>query len=275
MHLPAGMADRGRGYGVANEREVRKETTWLGEEKEVIYEEGKKVGEVKSEKRGGFLGIGAETVRVERDNNGRQVTYEREENRGGFFGVGSTPTQVKYGPDGNVKSFSQIETRGSVFGIGGNDVRIERDADGSEIGQVRWERRGGFLGLGGERVRVSTRTEQASRSNTNSSTAKENSDRLGHAGPSRSSINTRKKVALAPSLFIISYLIASGWRALQFSRNNATDVNDFLDVIILILLLPGMLFWTIVKIIFVVISLIGCSIFSNSSCHKVLDYFGI
>jgi hypothetical protein len=74
---------------MTHEREVRKETDFWGNEKEIIYENGEKVGEIKSEERGGFLGIGSESVKVEYNTHGEEVGFTKPEERGGFFGIGA------------------------------------------------------------------------------------------------------------------------------------------------------------------------------------------
>ncbi|MFZ1413742.1 MAG: peptidoglycan-binding domain-containing protein [Defluviicoccus sp.] len=194
---------------MASEREVRKETTLWGGEKEVIYEDGTRVGEIRSEERGGFLGIGAETVRVERDNDGCEVAYEREEERGGILGIGGTPTQVRCSSDGSEISTSQIENRGGFLGIGSESVRVERDPDGNEIGETRWERRGSFLGLGGERVRVSTYAKASS-----SSTSQPIAGSGGNPAQGSSSF--------AGPVIVVAIIAVVGWLALEHGRREST-----------------------------------------------------
>jgi uncharacterized protein YraI len=139
---------------MADEREIRKETGFWGGEKEVIYENGQKVGEIKSEERGGFFGIGGDTVKVEYNTNGDEVGYTKQEERGGFFGIGTEKVHVRYDAHGEEVGQSRVEEKGGFLGIGAHHVRIEYDTDGNEVSQSNWEKRGGFLGIGEERVRV-------------------------------------------------------------------------------------------------------------------------
>lgn len=139
---------------MSDERITKKETDFWGNEKEVIYEGGKKVGEIHVEQRGGFFGIGGEDVRVERDTRGAEVGYSKTEDRGGLFGFGATPTEVRYDPSGKETGTSRIEERGGFLGLGAEHVRVHRDNEGNETAESRWEDRGGFFGVGAERVRV-------------------------------------------------------------------------------------------------------------------------
>ena len=139
---------------MSEEREVRKETDFWGNEKEVIYENDRKVGEVKTEERSGFFGIGGESVKVEYDTSGSEVSYSKQEERGGFLGIGAEQVEVRYDSSNKEIGHSRVEERGGFFGIGGHHARVEYDNDQNEISQTNTERRGHFLGIGGERVRV-------------------------------------------------------------------------------------------------------------------------
>jgi hypothetical protein len=152
--------------GMSEEREVRKETDFWGNEKEVIYENNQKVGEVRTEERGGFLGIGAETVKVEYDNSGSETSYTRIEERGGFLGIGSEETQVRYDSSNQEIGQSRVEARGGFLGMGGHHVRVEYDANGNEVSQTNTELRGDFLGFGGDRRRVTRYNTAAVAPNT-------------------------------------------------------------------------------------------------------------
>jgi hypothetical protein len=143
---------------VPKEREVRKETDLWGNEKEVIYENDRKVGEIRTEERGGVFGIGSEAVRVEYDNSGREAGYTKQEERGGFIGIGSEQVEVRYDSSHREVSHSKVEERGGFLGIGGHHVRVEYDNDGNEVSHTNTERRGDFLGMGGHRVRVTRYT---------------------------------------------------------------------------------------------------------------------
>lgn len=139
---------------MTEEREVRKETDFWGNEKEVIYEDNCKVGEIRTEARGGFFGIGAEPVKVEYDNSGQEVSYSKQEERGGIFGIGAEQVEVRYDNSDKEIIHSRIEERGGLLGIGAHHKRVEYDNDLNEISQTNTERRGDFLGIGGERIRV-------------------------------------------------------------------------------------------------------------------------
>lgn len=138
---------------MSNERETRKETGFWGEEKEVIYENGQKVAEVKSEERGGFLGMGTESVKVEYNTDGEEVSHTKQEERGGFFGIGAEEVQVRYNTQGEEIGQLRIEEKSNFLGIPHHE-RVEYDANGNEVSQSSWEKRGGFLGIGAERVKV-------------------------------------------------------------------------------------------------------------------------
>ena len=154
---------------MSNEREIKTETNWLGEEKQIIYEDGRKVGEICSEDRGGFFGIGSERVDVEYTNDGSEVSYTKSEDRGGVLGIGAEETRVTYdsNTDQEIEA-SRVEERGGIFGIGSHHVRVGRDTEGNEISQTNHENRGGFLGIGTERVRVkrNTSSKKARRAKT-------------------------------------------------------------------------------------------------------------
>jgi hypothetical protein len=146
---------------VADEKTVKEETDFWGNKQDVIYENGRKVGTVSLEEKGGFFGFGAETVKVERDLGGNETSHTKNEERGSFFGFGGERTEVRYSPSGEEIGTSKVEKRGEFFGFGGEHVRVERTNDGEESGQTHWERRGGFLGFGGERVRVTRQTNRS------------------------------------------------------------------------------------------------------------------
>jgi len=145
-----------------NERETRKSRDLWGNEREEVYENGRKVGEIKSESRGGLLGLGGEQVRVEYDTNGNERTFTREENRGGILGIGAELTEVRHDSSGEEIGSSRVEERGGLLGIGAHHVRVERDTSGNEVSQSNHERRGNFLGMGGARVRITRFSEDLS-----------------------------------------------------------------------------------------------------------------
>src|SRR5687768_15902085 len=115
------------------EREVRKETDFWGQEKEVVYEGNERVGEVRTEQRGGFLGIGSETVRVEIDRDGNEASYAKQETRGGFMGIGAEPLEVRYDPSDEEVGHARVEERGGFLGVGSHHVRVEYDTGGREL----------------------------------------------------------------------------------------------------------------------------------------------
>jgi len=137
----------------SGQRITRRERDFWGNEKEVIYQGGRKVGELRTESRGGILGLGAEQVKVEYDRAGKEATI-RQEKRGGILGLGAEDVQVRYDSDGKEVSHSRIEERGGILGMGAEHVRVEYDKDGNEISQTKWEDRGGVLGIGADRVKV-------------------------------------------------------------------------------------------------------------------------
>jgi hypothetical protein len=139
---------------MAGEREIKRETDFWGNEKEVIYEDGRKVGEYRLEERGGFMGMGTRTEKVEYNSEGVEVGYSRQEERGGFMGMGTENKDIHYNTDDEEVGHSQVEERGGFMGMGTHHVSVEYDHDGNEISQSNWERRGTLLGMGGERVRV-------------------------------------------------------------------------------------------------------------------------
>jgi hypothetical protein len=142
------------------DRQFRKETDFWGNEKEVIYRDGERIGEIRSEDRGGFLGFGSETVRVEYDNSGNETSYSRQEERGGFLGVGAEPQEIRYDANDNELGHSRVEERGGFLGIGGDHVRVEYDNEGNELSTTRHERRGGIVGIGSESVKVTRFVDQ-------------------------------------------------------------------------------------------------------------------
>lgn len=139
---------------MSEEREVRIETDFWGNEKEVIYESGEKVGEYKFEDRGGVFGIGGERVKVEVNTHGDEVGYTRQEERGGFFGIGAENVEVKYNSRNEEVGYSRVEERGGFLGIGTHHKRVGYDTKDNEVSQTNWEKRGGFLGIGQESIRV-------------------------------------------------------------------------------------------------------------------------
>ena len=139
---------------MSREREVHKEKDFWGNEKEVIYEGGEKVGEFRSEERGGFFGIGTETVKVQYNTDNEEVAYTKQEERGGFLGIGAENVEVRYNTQDEVEGYYRVEETGGFLGLGTHHVRVGYDTEGNKVSQTNWEKRGDFLGYGGERVRV-------------------------------------------------------------------------------------------------------------------------
>jgi hypothetical protein len=67
-------------------KEIRKEKDWLGNEKEVIYEDGEKTGEIHNEET-----LFGAPVKREYDNEGRRVSETRHEHT-----FGGTPVERTY-----------------------------------------------------------------------------------------------------------------------------------------------------------------------------------
>jgi hypothetical protein len=105
-------------------KEIRKETDWLGREKEVVYDSGEKVGEVKHEKT--FWGTPVERTY---DTKGERVVETRYEKT--FLG---TPIEVTRDTKGNVLSKTRHEK--TIFGTR-KDVIYE---DKEKIGELRKEK---------------------------------------------------------------------------------------------------------------------------------------
>ena len=79
---------------MARERLERTETDWLGNEQTCLCEDGEQIGEITTEERGGFLGIGADETRVFRGVDGDEISHSRQEERGEFLGIGSEQVDV-------------------------------------------------------------------------------------------------------------------------------------------------------------------------------------
>lgn len=118
-------------------REIRKETDFLGNEKEVIYENGSKVGYIKEEQT--LCGLG-QTVKREYDNAGNKVSETRREHT--LLGLGPTVDRT-YSPDG--ERLSETRKEETFFGLG---PRVERSYDekGNIIAEARYKKT--FFGLG-------------------------------------------------------------------------------------------------------------------------------
>lgn len=149
----------GGSYGGRRERVTRRETDFWGRPRDVVYENGTKVGEARTEERGGFLGIGAETVKVEYDTDGNEVSVTRREERGGFLGIGARDVEVHYA-DGRETGQTNVEERGGLLGIGARPVGVTRNNEGDEVAQTEWEERGGILGIGAERVKATRKADE-------------------------------------------------------------------------------------------------------------------
>lgn len=104
-------------------KEIKKETDWLGREKWVIYEDGKKTGETKRETN--WLG---EEKQVTRDNSGRKVSETRRET--GWFGEEKLVTYDNHG-----EKLSETKPEKDWFGTP-KEVIYER---GEKIGELKGE----------------------------------------------------------------------------------------------------------------------------------------
>lgn len=118
-------------------REIRKETDWWGDEKEVIYEDNHRVGEIRTEETWGGFGP---TVQRTYDTDGERISETRSEETWGGFG----PTvQRTYDTDG--KRISETRTEETWGGIGPT-VQRTYDTDGERISEIRREETWGGFG---------------------------------------------------------------------------------------------------------------------------------
>jgi hypothetical protein len=137
-----------------NEREVRVEKDNWGQAREFIYEDGKRIGEYRLERRGLLKD---DLVKVEYDLSGNEVGYSRLETRGGILGYGAQDIEMHYDAKREETGFSRVEGRGGVMGFGEHPESVGYDTQHNEVSSTRYERRGGFFGLFERTVRV-TRT---------------------------------------------------------------------------------------------------------------------
>jgi len=103
-------------------KEIKRETDWLGREKDVIYEDGVKVGETRREE-----GISGSAKYVTRDTSGRKVSETKWEE--GFFGG----KFVTHDPSGQKLS----ETRRETDLLGRERYVVYQE--GQKIGELRKE----------------------------------------------------------------------------------------------------------------------------------------
>lgn len=116
-------------------REIRKEKDWWGDEKEVVYEDGHKVGEIRAEETLGGFGP---TVKREYGNDGKRVSETRREETLGGFG----PTVDRTYVDG--KRISETRREKTLGGFG---PTVERTyVDGKRISETRYVKTLGGLG---------------------------------------------------------------------------------------------------------------------------------
>lgn len=139
---------------MSREREVRTEKGFWGNEREIIYEDGQRVGDYRLEERGGIGGWGGETVKSEYNNTGDRVGYTRKEQQGGILGFLTTDVEVGYNIDGKKLGYSKVEERGGIAGMLTHHERVGYDTDGKETSSTHSEKRGGLLGVGSTRTRV-------------------------------------------------------------------------------------------------------------------------
>lgn len=109
-------------------KEIRKEIDWLGREKDVIYEDGKKVGETRHE-----TNLWGTPVDRTYDNDGKRVSETTHETT--FFGTSKEVTRDTRG-----KKLSETEYEEKLFGGKRGVIR----QDGKKIGEL--ETRKSFFG---------------------------------------------------------------------------------------------------------------------------------
>lgn len=68
------------------------------------------------------------------------------------------------------------------------------------------------------------------------------------------------------------YLFFAALKALQLDKNNGVGVGGLAEVGLIIFLLPGLLFWFICKVLFVIIVATFCTVFSSSGCVAFMNY---
>ena len=146
-------------------KEIKTETTWLGEKKEVLYEGGKKVGETRHEST-----LFGTPVSRTYDTKGNRVSETRNEST--FFG---TPVSRTYDPNGNRVS----ETRQENTLFGQRTVIVE---NGQKIGTIKrdpslgdvlsgYNGRKSVEGYGGRDINPLTRTTRSRDSSSSSSSS--------------------------------------------------------------------------------------------------------
>jgi len=190
-------------------KEIKKETDWLGREKEVVYEDGNKVGEIKEEQ--GFFG----SKSVIRDDSGSKVG--EVEHKEGIFGSKDVIRDTNYN--------KVSETR---YGQGFFGNRNDIYEDGEKIGEIG-RREKTFLGDSRRRVHDRgadvdplTRTSRSSSSSESSYDSGSDSDYSSGSGGGGGG-------GAGGCLIPLSLILGGGLIALTyFSEGFRNKVADFL-----------------------------------------------
>ena len=194
--------------------EIRKETDFWGNEKEVIYKDGNKVGEIRREET--FFGLGP-SVKREYDNAGNKVGETRREET--LFGLGPTVDRT-YAPDG--EQISETRKEQTLFGLG---PQVERsyDKQGRLLSETRYEKT--FLGFGPTVKRVE-RTQQDSTADSITDRGAEGTEsRAGSSTLSTSAGGSRKSSGVR-WLWLVVIAVAVGVIASQIKPRFGMPVAE-------------------------------------------------
>jgi len=121
-------------------KEIRTESSWLSGDIQVVYENGERVGEIRTEQEDvGFLGVSTREVDVTYDNDGNKVAITRHEedvSAGAFF---TEKVDRTYNPSGDVISETRHRENDSIFPFYSNerDVINEGENRYDETGSIR------------------------------------------------------------------------------------------------------------------------------------------
>lgn len=177
--------------------EIRKETDFWGNEKEVIYRDGAKVGEIRHEET--FFGLGP-SVKREYDNANNKVSETRREET--FFGFGPTVDRTYTQNGERIRETRKEET---LLGFG---PQVERsyDKQGRLLSEARNEKT--FFGFGPTVKRI-RHTKQDSTANAIADRGKgELSSRGGSPTKSTSAGGNRKSSGIRWLWFLVIATVA-------------------------------------------------------------------
>jgi hypothetical protein len=186
-------------------KEIRKETDWLGREKEVIYEDGEKTGEVRSETT--FFGT---PVKREYDSDGERVSETRHEHT-----LSGTPVDRTYDPDGERKSETRHEH--TFFN---SPIDRTYDNEGELIAETRRERT--FFGTPVNRVYA---REGPTASVPNDSGRSESVSSYGHSAKPDNSSSWSAKQWMVIIVVILALVIGVYLGSLSSSHVTFPDVS--------------------------------------------------